>query len=226
MRYLVPAAAAAAALTVGASVAPAAPHNHRQDRQAHKGHRDKRPQRAKSHVALHLSQHDLLAGNGVEVKGKVRPSGRHRVRVVFSGPDSSRVGVETKANGTFSLRWEPKGTGSYSVRAYGLHDARTKGSASKTRRLTSYRLAGASWYGPGLWGNGVACGGTLLPGTLGVANKTLPCGTKVRLRYHGREITVPVIDRGPYVAGREFDLTYAVKQKLGFPGVGTVMASR
>jgi rare lipoprotein A (peptidoglycan hydrolase) len=48
----------------------------------------------------------------------------------------------------------------------------------------------------------------------------------VRLRYHGREITVPVIDRGPYVAGREFDLTYAVKEKLGFPGVGTVMASR
>jgi rare lipoprotein A (peptidoglycan hydrolase) len=120
----------------------------------------------------------------------------------------------------------PRQIGSYVVRAHGLRDRRAKGAASKARKLTSYRLAGASWYGTGLWGNGVACGGTLLPGTLGVANKTLPCGTKVRLRYHGREITVPVIDRGPYVAGREFDLTYAVKQKLGFPGVGTVMASR
>jgi hypothetical protein len=215
MRYLVPVAAVAAALTVGASAAPAAPHNHQQG-----------PQRVRSHVALHLSNHDLLAGNGIRVSGKVRPGGRHRVRIVFDGPETGYRGVATKANGSFALRWLPKRTGSYSVRAYGLHDAHTKGAASKARRLTSYRLAGASWYGPGLWGNGVACGGTLLPGTLGVANKTLPCGTKVRLRYRGREITVPVIDRGPYVAGREFDLTYAVKQKLGFPGVGTVMASR
>jgi rare lipoprotein A len=220
MRYIAPAAAVLAALTAGAAVAPAASHNHRQDHQA------KRPQPQKSHVALHLSRHDLLAGNGIEVKGKVRPSGRHRVRIVFRGPDSGHLGVETKANGTFALRWAPKSTGSYAVRAFGLRDARAKGSSSRPRHLTSYRLAGASWYGPGLWGNGVACGGTLMPGTLGVANKTLPCGTKVKLRYHGREITVPVIDRGPYVAGREFDLTYAVKQKLGFPGVGTVMASR
>ncbi|HEY2716015.1 MAG TPA: septal ring lytic transglycosylase RlpA family protein [Solirubrobacterales bacterium] len=215
-------AAVAAALATGASAAPAASHS----KQDHQAHRDKHPQRSKSHVALHLSGHDLLAGNGIKVSGKVRPGGHHRVRVVFDGPDSGHLGVRTKANGSFAVRWVPKVTGSYSVRAYGLHDARTKGSASKGRHLTSYRLAGASWYGPGLWGNGVACGGTLMPGTLGVANKTLPCGTRVTLRYHGHEITVPVIDRGPYVAGREFDLTYAVKEKLGFPGVGTVMASR
>jgi rare lipoprotein A len=215
----VPAAAVAVALTVGAGSAPAAPHNHQ-------GAKDKRPQRAKSHVTLHLSNHDLLAGNGVKVSGKVRPSGRHRVRIVFKGPESGHLGVETRANGTFAARWMPQTTGTYGVRAYGLHDRRTRGAASDGRRLTSFRLAGASWYGPGLWGNGVACGGTLLPGTLGVANKTLPCGTRVTLRYHGREITVPVIDRGPYVAGREFDLTYAVKERLGFPGVGTVMASR
>jgi hypothetical protein len=217
MRYIVPAAAVAAALAVGASAAPAAPHNH---------HRDKRPDRARPHVALHLSRHDLLAGNGIKVSGRVRPGGRHRVRVVFKGPDSGHVGVATRANGSFAVRWVPKATGSYSVRAYGLHDPRTRGSSSRSRHLTDYRLAGASWYGPGLWGNGVACGGTLMPGTLGVANKTLPCGTMVKLRYRGREVTVPVIDRGPYVAGREFDLTYAVKERLGFPGVGTVMASR
>jgi rare lipoprotein A len=217
MRYLVPAVALAAALTVGATSAPAASHNH---------HQHKRPQRAKSHVTLHLSGHDLLAGNGVAVRGKVRPSGRHRVRVVFKGPESGHVGVETRANGTFAVRWVPKTTGTYAVRAFGLHDRRTRGAGSKARHLTSYRLAGASYYGPGLYGNGVACGGTLEPGTLGVANKTLPCGTKVKLRYHGREITVPVIDRGPYVAGRDYDLTTAVKDRLGFPGVGTVMASR
>ncbi|HVW47770.1 MAG TPA: septal ring lytic transglycosylase RlpA family protein, partial [Solirubrobacterales bacterium] len=74
-------------------------------------------------------------------------------------------------------------------------------------------------------GNGVACGGTLEPGTLGVANKTLPCGTMVKLRYGGHQITVPVIDRGPYVAGREYDLTEATKERLGFPGVGDVLAN-
>ena len=44
---------------------------------------------------------------------------------------------------------------------------------------------------------------------------TLPCGTMVTLRYGGRTITVPVIDRGPYVAGRDYDLTYATQ---GGPG--------
>ena len=112
------------------------------------------------------------------------------------------------------------------MRAFGIHDRRTRGSASAARRLTSYRHAGASYYGPGLYGDGVACGGTLQPGTLGVAHKTLPCGTKVKLRYRGRTVTVPVIDRGPYVAGRDYDLTEAIKERLGFPGVGMVLANR
>lgn len=225
MRYLVPAAALATALTVGATLALAASHTPHERAHDHR-HDAKRPRRARSHVSLHVSEHAPLAGEPVVVRGKVRPSGSHRVRVVFKGGDSGHVGVETRPNGTFRVRWAPPATGTYRVTAYGLHDRRTRGAASVDRRLTSYRLAGASWYGPGLWGNGVACGGTLMPGTLGVANKTLPCGTRVKLRYHGHQVTAPVIDRGPYVAGREFDLTYAVKQKLGFPGVGTVMASR
>lgn len=214
MRKLLPAVAAAAALSIG--LAPAAaqtPKSHHQER-------------SRSHVTLHLSTHSVLKGNGLAVRGKVRPSGRHRVKVVFRGPDGGVRGVTTKANGTFALRWVPGRTGSYAVRAYGVHDRRTTGSKSPGRVLTAYRLAGASYYGPGLYGNGVACGGTLEPGTMGVANKTLPCGTKVKLRYHGRTVTVPVIDRGPYVVGRDYDLTTAVKERLGFPGVGTVMASR
>ena len=62
--------------------------------------------------------------------------------------------------------------------------------------------------------------------TLGVANKTLPCGTLVTLRYGTRSIRVPVVDRGPYVAGRDFDLTEATKRVLGFEGVGEVWSSR
>ncbi len=61
---------------------------------------------------------------------------------------------------------------------------------------------------------------------MGVAHRSLPCGTKVKLRYHGRSVTVPVIDRGPYVTGRDYDLTEAVKERLRFPGVGIVLANR
>ena len=68
--------------------------------------------------------------------------------------------------------------------------------------------------------------GALTPGTLGVAHKSLPCGTKVTLRYRGRTVRVRVIDRGPYVGAREFDLTAATKQRLGFGSTGTVLTTR
>jgi rare lipoprotein A len=215
MRYLLPAVAAAIALTIG--LAPAA---------AQTKPKEPRHERSRSHVALHLSTHTVLAGNGLAVRGKVRPGGRRRVKVVFRGPDQGVETVTTKANGTFALRWDPARTGSYAARAYAVHDRRIRASRSPQRRLTTYRFAHASYYGPGLYGNGVACGGTLMPGTMGVAHKTLPCGTKVKLRYRGRTVTVPVIDRGPYVPGRDYDLTEAVKERLGFPGIGTVLVSR
>ena len=93
-------------------------------------------------------------------------------------------------------------------------------------RLNVYRYAYASWYGPGLYGNPLGCGGTLGAGTLGVAHKTLPCGTKVTFRHGGRAVRVPVIDRGPYVGGREYDLTAATAQRLGFHGHGAILTTR
>jgi rare lipoprotein A len=84
------------------------------------------------------------------------------------------------------------------------------------------RIAGASWYGPGLYGNHTACGQTLRANTLGVAHKTLPCGTTVKFVYHGRTLITQVIDRGPYVKGRAWDLTAAASEALSFEGVGQV----
>ncbi len=72
------------------------------------------------------------------------------------------------------------------------------------------------------YGLPVACGGVLHVPELGVANKTLPCGTKVIFRYGGRAVEVPVIDRGPYIAGREWDLTGATAEALHFPGLGPI----
>jgi rare lipoprotein A len=102
----------------------------------------------------------------------------------------------------------------------------TDGSTHALGRLNVYRAALASWYGPGLYGNRTGCGGTLVPGRLGVANKSLPCGARVTLRVGRRVVRVPVIDRGPYVGGREFDLTEPTAQRLHFYGYGSILVAR
>ena len=72
----------------------------------------------------------------------------------------------------------------------------------------------ASWYGPGFYGNRTACGQLYTPEILGVAHLTLPCGTPLTLSYGSRSVTVSVIDRGPYIAGRTLDLSNATKIAL------------
>jgi rare lipoprotein A (peptidoglycan hydrolase) len=85
-------------------------------------------------------------------------------------------------------------------------------------------LITASWYGPGFYDNRLPCWQWLQanglpiqfePDTWGVAHKTLPCGTMLTLSHGANSITVPVVDRGPYVAGREIDLSPRVKAALG-----------
>jgi rare lipoprotein A (peptidoglycan hydrolase) len=89
--------------------------------------------------------------------------------------------------------------------------------------FTPFRYAGASWYGgKTMWGRSTACGQVLRPSTIGVANKTLPCGTPVKFVWHGHSIVAPVIDRGPYIRGRAWDLTAAAAEALEFEGVGRI----
>jgi hypothetical protein len=74
----------------------------------------------------------------------------------------------------------------------------------------------ATWFGPGFYGQKTACGQTLTPAVVGVANRTLPCGTLVKVSYGGRTLTVPVLDRGPYShIGADWDLTAGAAQALG-----------
>jgi peptidoglycan lytic transglycosylase len=73
----------------------------------------------------------------------------------------------------------------------------------------------ASWFGPGFYGHKTACGQTMTPVIVGVANRTLPCGTLVKFSYAGHQLTVPVLDRGPYAKGVNWDLTAAAAQALG-----------
>jgi rare lipoprotein A (peptidoglycan hydrolase) len=73
-----------------------------------------------------------------------------------------------------------------------------------------------SWFGPGLIGNGTACGQTLTRKLVGVAHRSLPCGTKIAFRNTrtGVVVVAPVVDRGPFVSGRHWDLTYALCKRL------------
>lgn len=72
------------------------------------------------------------------------------------------------------------------------------------------------------YGEPLACGGVLERDQLGVASRTLPCGTLVAFAYRGRMVHVPVIDRGPYVDGRMWDLTGATAEALRFPGLDEI----
>ncbi len=80
----------------------------------------------------------------------------------------------------------------------------------------SIRTTGiATWFGPGFYGKQTACGQTLTPGVVGVANRTLACGTLVKVTFRGRSLTVPVLDRGPYSHGANWDLTAGAAEALG-----------
>lgn len=81
----------------------------------------------------------------------------------------------------------------------------------------AWMTATASSYGPGLWGNTTACGQTLTTSTVGVAHRTMACGTLLKFQgKNGVIVTARVIDRGPYVSGRTFDLTQKLVQNMGY----------
>lgn len=184
--------------------------------------------RVVARIAGGVTRH-VLGGGPVRVKGQLRPALRgRRVQVQLATGSGWRTvrRVRTRRGGRFRTTWRPSGIGRYRLRVRFAGDGAAAGGADRLARVHVYRGGHASWYGPGFYGNRTACGQVLGAGTLGVAHKWLPCGTRVTFRYGGRSVTVPVIDRGPYVAGREWDLTGATKARLGFPSTGTVWSTR
>jgi rare lipoprotein A len=188
--------------------------------------------KAAIHVKLRLRRVNLnvLAGSVATVSGTLRPALAARVVYLQRLGRHGWRGIAqtlTGARGRFTLHYTPHRLLSEHVRVVFAGGASNSNPTHPVRRdvgrLTSYRLTLASWYGGG---GTLACGGELTSATMGVANKTLPCGTLVTLRYGGRSVRVPVVDRGPYVEGREFDLTEATKRALDFEGVGEVWSTR
>ena len=173
-------------------------------------------------IAPGKSRLNVLAGRQASVRGRVLSGGAGKAILLQrrSGRGWSTIDrATTRAGGDFAFAFRPQESGSARLRV--LVDAARR----EIGRLNVYRHAAVSWYGPGLYGNKLSCGGRLTPGTLGVAHKTLPCGARVTLRRGDRVIRVRVVDRGPYVGGREFDLTSATRAKLHFGGVGSLLVA-
>jgi rare lipoprotein A len=128
-------------------------------------------------------------------------------------------------DGSFSALWPTNHIGRFSIRAVveQSHTARAA-ALSPALTITVYRPSFATYYGPGFFGQRTACGVVLRRRTLGVANRTLKCGTPVAIDYGGRTIVVSVIDRGPYAHDADWDLTQATAKLLAIPGSATIGA--
>lgn len=179
--------------------------------------------RVKSVTRARVADDLVEQGETVAIKGNVQPAGTSRKVTVRVGGETLRT--KTSKGGGFKVKWDAEDTGERTVRVRAESNRIAAGSGDKAGKVAVLRPALASWYGPGLFGNPMACGGTLQGDTVGVAHKSLPCGTKLIVAYKGRSVKTEVVDRGPYSGAREFDLTQALKEKLDFVDVGTVYVS-
>jgi peptidoglycan lytic transglycosylase len=180
-----------------------------------------------------------VSGNGITVV--TRAARMFRVPERFTGSAGSSaagdvIEIERRGRGTngrwdptahgtagphghFRATWPTNHIGQFQIRAVIEHSLGARAAAaSPSLTITVYRPSIATWYSD--LGSQTACGETLHKNTLGVANRTLPCGTSVALYYRGRTITVPVIDRGPYANHANWDLTLATAKKLHTVAIG------
>lgn len=165
--------------------------------------------------------------NGLRFSGSApsRDAGR-TVVIERSGHETGwawtpTVQARIARNGSFSGTWQTNHIGQFAIRAVisnSQNGGATTSSDWPTVSVIVYRPSIATWYAD--WGSTTACGVVLHRNTLGVANRTLPCGTEVALYYGGKTITVPVIDRGPYANGADWDLTEATAKLLATKEIG------
>jgi len=157
------------------------------------------------------------------------------------------VSATVAANGSFSAQWIPTANGQLSLRAVlapvvtsdaatgatgstgisgsgggSAASATSDGLSTSALTIPIFTNAIATIYGPGFWGHHTACGERLTRAMLGVASRTLKCGTQVAVLYQGRELTVPVIDRGPFGTHARWDLTMATARALGISQTVTI----
>jgi hypothetical protein len=170
-----------------------------------------------------------LAQRTLRIAGEVGPEHAGRtVKVERRAADGSWDAIATTvagSDGGFAAAWLTDAPGRYQLRANVVREPGAANAASAKEllaRVSVFAPAVASWYGPGFFGRETACGIRLTRRTVGVAHKRLPCGTKVEIYHRNRTLVVPVIDRGPFIAGRQWDLTQAAAEAIGLRATARV----
>jgi rare lipoprotein A len=165
----------------------------------------------------------VYGGGAVRVRGFLLPRApgrRVRLQALRDGRWQTVGSGQTMRHGGFVLRYSANGIGREPLRVEFAGDRANGPTRAAAGSVTVFTESVASWYDDG--GN-TACG---FHAYYGVANRSLPCGTRVAFRYNGRTVDAVVDDRGPFVAGREWDLNQNLAAALGFGGVGTVWSSQ
>jgi rare lipoprotein A len=177
---------------------------------------------AHSRLVIRRGQFATPAGSTVVVHGLLEPGLRGaEVKLVTRarhGWHTLAVG-RTHRGGRFRIHYRVQGLGATAIRVRFAGGQRARAVSADAGKIVALAPIVASWYYDG---GDTACG---FHATYGVANKTLPCGTKVTLSYGGHTVVATVDDRGPYVYGRTFDLNQNTARYLGMWGVGRVFAS-
>ena len=172
------------------------------------------------------SKRSVWLGRALRVRGQFGGAAGRTVTIERQTGDSwvPVASANADRSGAFLASWKPDSQGRHVLRAVvgGGEASASSAGASEPRAVNAVRPAMATWYGPGFYGRRTACGTRLTTRTLGVAHRTLPCGTRVTVTRAGRSVTVRVIDRGPFAAGYDWDLTAATARRLGFAASGRV----
>ena len=92
----------------------------------------------------------------------------------------------------------------------------------KKENNSNLKTARTSWYGSRFFGKRTANGELFTKNIISFAHRSMSFGTKVKFYYNGNIVIAHCNDRGPFVKGREFDLSYKAAKILGFSGVKLV----
>lgn len=166
---------------------------------------------------------NVLAGRWASVSGHLRPARAGRwvtLQRLYGRSWRTIARARTSRTGYYRLVYRAARRGSAYVRVQFGGDASNVWTYRRIGVLRAYRTSFASTYTAA--GGALGCGGSASSASLIVAHKSLPCGSHVAIHYRGRTVVAVVRDRGPYVGGREFDLSSPVAARLGFNGIGTI----
>jgi hypothetical protein len=181
------------------------------------------PMKVAARFTVRPREFAVLGAGGIRVAGLLLPAAAGRpVRLESHTPVGWRTVARshTGRRGRFRLRYVPGTATGRRLRVLFGGDGRNERATSTAGTVSVFSADAASWYNDA---GTTACG---YHAGFGVANRTLPCGSRVAFHYGGRTVTAVVDDRGPYVGGRDWDLNQNTAAALGFGGVGTVWVSR